>query len=83
MLHNRYASNKEKRTKFVFEMMKNAMKPYEISEKYEEETIGEFENEVEENFFKQFLNLINKPKIKEIKIFDPGPAKATFKEPHF
>jgi len=63
MLHNRYASNKEKRTKFVFEMMKNAMKPYEISEKYEEETIGEFENEVEENFFKQFLNLINKPKL--------------------
>jgi len=44
-------------------MMKNAMKPYEISEKYEEETIGEFENEVEENFFKQFLNLINKPKL--------------------
>jgi len=63
MVWNRYASNKEKRTKFILEMMKNAMKPYEMSEKYEEEIIGEFENEVEKDFFNLFFNLIKEPKL--------------------
>lgn len=63
MFLNRCISNKEKRTKFILEMMKNAIKPYEMSEKYEEETVGEFENEVEKNFFKRFFNLVKKPKL--------------------
>jgi len=59
---NRQTLNREKRTKFILEMMKGAMKPYEMSEKYEEETIGEFENEVEKDFFKLLFDLIKEPK---------------------
>jgi len=63
MVCKRYTFDKEKRTKFILAMMKNVIKPYEMSEKYEEETFGEFENEVEKSFFSSFFNLIEKPEL--------------------
>jgi len=44
-------------------MIKNAMKPYKMSETYEEEIIGEFENEIEKDFFRFFFSLIEQPKL--------------------
>jgi len=63
MTWNRNTSNKERREKFLLEMMKDAMKPYEMSKTYEEETIGEFENDSEKDFFRLFFSLIKEPKL--------------------
>ncbi|MGQ9624084.1 MAG: class I SAM-dependent methyltransferase [Candidatus Bathycorpusculaceae bacterium] len=64
MKRNRCASlSSSKRARFVLEMIENAMKPYEMSEGYEEEIIGEFENSIEQNFFECFINLLKEPEI--------------------
>ena len=63
MVWNRDTLINEKRKEFILEMMKDVVKPYEMSETYEEEIVGEFENEIESDFFKLFSSLIEKPKI--------------------
>jgi ubiquinone/menaquinone biosynthesis C-methylase UbiE len=42
-------------------MYENIILPYELSEGYEEEVIGEFENKLEEKYFQNFTSLL-KPK---------------------
>lgn len=43
---------------FLTEIMQNILSPYEASEGYEEELIGEFENRLEEEYFHRFLALV-------------------------
>jgi len=52
-----------KRARFILEMIENAIKPYEMSEDDEEEIIGEFENDIEQNFFECFIGLLKEPAI--------------------
>jgi len=49
---------KSKREKFLMKIMKNILLPYEVSDVYEEELIGEFENRLEEKYFYKFPALI-------------------------
>lgn len=49
-----------KREQFLLEMTKNILMPYEASKIYEEEIIGEFENQFEAEYFNHFLALIGK-----------------------
>lgn len=37
--------------------------PYEISKKYEEEIIGEFENSIEERYFHKFISILNRESV--------------------
>ena len=48
-----------KRVDFIGELPKLILPPYEASEVYEEEIVGEFENEIEQRFFSHFVSLIN------------------------
>jgi len=50
-----------KREKFLREMYENIILPYELSDGYEEEVVGEFENKFEEEYFHNFISFV-KPK---------------------
>ena len=47
-----------RREEFLNELNDFILPPYETAEKYEEEIVGEFENEVEESFFKEFIDYL-------------------------
>jgi len=49
---------RRKREKFLMKFMRNILLPYEVSDVYEEELIGEFENRLEEKYFYEFIALI-------------------------
>lgn len=49
-----------KRERFLLEMMKNIIMPYEAAQVYEEEIVGEFENRFETEYFEYFFTLIKK-----------------------
>lgn len=49
-----------KRQDFLSELTKSILLPYEASEVYEEEIVGEFENQFETDYFNRFLNLIGR-----------------------
>jgi len=51
---------RRKREEFLTKIMKDILLPYEISIIYEEEIIGEFENQLEAKYFHKFLALIGK-----------------------
>jgi hypothetical protein len=40
-----------RRKDFLSEITENILLPYELSEEYEEEIVGEFENQFEEKYF--------------------------------
>jgi len=48
----------DRRERFLSEIAENILIPYETSETYEEEIIGEFENRVEAEYFERFLALL-------------------------
>ncbi|MEM3731082.1 MAG: methyltransferase domain-containing protein [Candidatus Bathyarchaeia archaeon] len=50
-----------KREDFLSEIYENILMPYELSEGYEEDVVGEFENKLEELYFSVFASLV-KPK---------------------
>jgi len=53
-----------KRKKFIVEMMKNAMLPYEAEKTYYEmNKIGVFENELEERAFRNFFKIVTEPSL--------------------
>lgn len=47
-----------RRERFLSKMMKNVLLPYEVSDEYEEEIIGEFENHYEKAYFQYFVTLM-------------------------
>ena len=47
-----------RREEFLNELNDFILPPYETADKYEEEIVGEFENEVEESFFKEFMDYL-------------------------
>ena len=49
---------REKRRRFLVNIMRNILIPYEVSDVYEEELIGEFESQLEKKCFYRFLALI-------------------------
>lgn len=46
-----------KREQFIAEMTANLLLPYEANHRYEEELVGEFENQFEAEYFEQFVRL--------------------------
>ncbi len=46
-----------KREQFIAEMTDNLLLPYEATHVYEEELVGEFENQFEADYFEQFVRL--------------------------
>ncbi len=48
------------REHFLNEIVGNILLPYEVSRVYEEELIGEFENEFEEEYFNYFTVLVGR-----------------------
>ncbi|MEM3596919.1 MAG: class I SAM-dependent methyltransferase [Candidatus Bathyarchaeia archaeon] len=54
---------KRVRERFLREIYENIVLPYELSEGYEEEVVGGFENKLEEEYFHNFISLL-KPKAK-------------------
>jgi len=64
-ISGRGTSNKMmKRERFLSEITKSILLPYEASEVYEEEIFGEFENQFEVEYFNRFLALIGKEEIR-------------------
>jgi len=53
----------KKRRKFLSSIFQNILLPYEISKKYEEEIIGEFENSVEKRYFHKFISILDRESI--------------------
>jgi SAM-dependent methyltransferase len=49
-----------KRERFLLEIVESILMPYEVSETYEEEIIGEFENRFEVEYFERFFVLLGK-----------------------
>lgn len=47
-----------RKERFLSKMMKNVLLPYEVSDEYEEEIIGEFENHYEKTYFQYFVTLM-------------------------
>jgi len=48
----------EKRKGFLSEIIENILSPYEASTVYEEDIVGEFENQVELEFFERFVRIV-------------------------
>jgi len=50
----------DRRERFLSEMAENILMPYEAGETYEEEIVGEFENQFEAEYFERFFALLGK-----------------------
>ena len=53
----------ERRRLFLSEIMESILSPYEASTVYEEEVVGEFENELEVEFFNNFIKKVGKGRV--------------------